>query len=323
MERKIFRTAFSAAAAGVSICVLLCLLIFDEVTVHGVLLAGGLSVAFSAFLAYIFSKKLADGISKSINCLDPEHPENADLGEDFAPFVEKLLEHNRVIEKEEGENLRREFTANVSHELKTPLTSISGTAEIIKSGFVKPEDIPHFAGNIYDEAQRLITLVGDIIKLSQLDEDSVVMAREPVDLYDLSIKVMERLRDAAAKKHISMVVVGSHAEITGVSQVLDEMVFNLCDNAIKYNRESGSVTVSVTGENGHAVLSVADTGIGIPTAHQDRVFERFYRVDKSHSKEIGGTGLGLSIVKHGAAFHSAMIKLKSELGVGTTITITF
>ena len=322
MEKKIYTTALSAAAAGVSVCILL-LLFFDELTARGVLIAGGLSVAFSALFAYTFSKKLAKGISKAINSLDPEHPENADLGDDFAPFVKKLLEHNRVIEKEEGENLRREFTANVSHELKTPLTSISGTAEIIKSGFVKPEDIPHFAGNIYDEAQRLITLVGDIIKLSQLDEDSVVMAREPVDLYDLSIKVVERLRDAAAKKHISMVVVGSHAEITGVSQVLDEMAFNLCDNAIKYNHESGSVTISVTEEEGHAVLTVADTGIGIPAAHQDRVFERFYRVDKSHSKEIGGTGLGLSIVKHGAAFHNATIKLKSELGVGTMITITF
>ena len=211
----------------------------------------------------------------------------------------------------------------MSHELKTPLTSISGTAEIIKNGFVKPEDIPHFAGNIYDEAQRLITLIGDIMRLSQLDEDSVPLEKAPVDLYDLAGSVLSRLKTAAEKRGITFTLSGGPVSVNGVSQVLDEMIFNLCDNAIKYNRENGHVRVSVSGENGHAVVRVADDGIGIPAADRERVFERFYRVDKSHSKEIGGTGLGLSIVKHGAAFHNARVALESELGKGTTVTIAF
>lgn len=228
-----------------------------------------------------------------------------------------------ITEKHARESMRREFTANVSHELKTPLTSISGTAEIIKNGFVKPEDIPHFAGNIYDEAQRLITLIGDIMRLSQLDEDSVPFEKAPVDLYELASSVLCRLEAAAGKRGISLTLSGEHATVNGVSQVLDEMVFNLCDNAVKYNRENGHVHVFVSEGNGHVTLRVEDDGIGIPAADQVRVFERFYRVDKSHSKEIGGTGLGLSIVKHGAAFHNARVALESELGKGTTVTVTF
>ena len=228
-----------------------------------------------------------------------------------------------ITEKHARESMRREFTANVSHELKTPLTSISGTAEIIKNGFVKPEDIPHFAGNIYDEAQRLITLIGDIMRLSQLDEDSVPFEKGPVDLYELASSVLCRLEAAAGKRGISLTLSGEHATVNGVSQVLDEMVFNLCDNAVKYSRENGHVRVFVSEEHGHVALRVEDDGIGIPAADQARVFERFYRVDKSHSKEIGGTGLGLSIVKHGAAFHNARVALESELGKGTTVTVTF
>ena len=228
-----------------------------------------------------------------------------------------------ITEKHARESMRREFTANVSHELKTPLTSISGTAEIIKNGFVKPEDIPHFAGNIYDEAQRLITLIGDIMRLSQLDEDSVPFEKAPVDLYELASSVLCRLEAAAGQRGISLTLSGEHATVNGVSQVLDEMVFNLCDNAVKYSRENGHVRVFVSEENGHVALRVEDDGIGIPAADQARVFERFYRVDKSHSKEIGGTGLGLSIVKHGAAFHNARVALESELGKGTTVTVTF
>ena len=228
-----------------------------------------------------------------------------------------------ITEKHARESMRREFTANVSHELKTPLTSISGTAEIIKNGFVKQEDIPHFAGNIYDEAQRLITLIGDIMRLSQLDEDSVPFEKAPVDLYELASSVLCRLEAAAGKRGISLTLSGEHATVNGVSQVLDEMVFNLCDNAVKYSRENGHVRVFVSEENGHVALRVEDDGIGIPAADQARVFERFYRVDKSHSKEIGGTGLGLSIVKHGAAFHNARVALESELGKGTTVTVTF
>ena len=207
--------------------------------------------------------------------------------------------------------------------MKTPLTSISGTAEIIKNGFVKPEDIPHFAGNIYEEAQRLIALIGDIMRLSQLDEDSLPLEKQPVDLYALASSVLHRLEDAAQKKGISFALSGQRTIVSGVPQVLDEMIFNLCDNAVKYNRENGHVRVCVSTEQEHAVLRVEDDGIGIPAADRDRVFERFYRVDKSHSKEIGGTGLGLSIVKHGAMFHNARVSLESELGKGTAVTIVF
>ena len=229
-----------------------------------------------------------------------------------------------VTEKDQRENLRREFTANVSHELKTPLTSISGFAEIILSGLAKPEDITHFASNIYAEARRLITLVGDIIKLSQMDENSIPVGKEPVDLREIADSVRERLAHEAAKKHITLAVHGSHETVSGVPQILDEMVLNLCDNAIKYNVEGGRVDITVSRDpRGAVFLSVADTGIGIPQSDRERVFERFYRVDKSHSKEIGGTGLGLSIVKHGAAYHGATLALESELDKGTTITMTF
>jgi len=228
-----------------------------------------------------------------------------------------------VTERRERENLRREFTTNVSHELKTPLTSISGFAEIMQSGLVRQEDIARFAGKIYDEAQRLITLVGDIIKLSQLDENSVPFERQPVELAELAEKVIRHLEDTAASKSVTFYRTGTPVTVMGVPNILEEMIFNLCDNAVKYNREKGSVTVT-TGQNEHGVfLSVADTGIGIPPSQQDRVFERFYRAEKSHSKEIDGTGLGLSIVKHGAAFHRASVSLESTEGIGTTVTITW
>ena len=228
-----------------------------------------------------------------------------------------------VTEREEREKLRREFTANVSHELKTPLTSISGFAELIKSGMVKAEDIPHFAGNIYSEAQRLITLVGDIIRLSQLDEGTTGLEKAPLDLAKITEAVVNRLRPAADQRGIAFTLHLSQATVLGNQQILDEMVYNLCDNAIKYNRDQGQVTVTVDPNRGHPVLTVSDTGIGIPYADQNRVFERFYRVDKSHSKEIGGTGLGLSIVKHGAALHDARVELESAPGKGTRIQIQF
>lgn len=226
-------------------------------------------------------------------------------------------------EKEQREQLRREFTANVSHELKTPLTSISGFAEIIKSGMVRTEDISRFAANIYEEAQRLITLVGDIIKLSQMDENSVPVEKQPVDLYALAESVAERLTPNADQVAVNLVVRGEPLCVMGVPQILDEMATNLCDNAIKYNRPGGSVTLTVKRVAAGVLFSVADTGIGIPQADRDRVFERFYRVDKSHSKKIGGTGLGLSIVKHGAAYHGAQLSLESEPERGTAVTLLF
>lgn len=228
-----------------------------------------------------------------------------------------------ITEKEEQERYRREFTANVSHELKTPLTSISGIAEIIRNGIVRPEDIPRFAGKIYDESQRLITLIGDIIKLSQLDEDQVPLERESVDLLEISRDVVQQLSSVAKKNGVSLVAGGTHGSVYGVRQVLSEMVYNLCENAVKYNQKGGRVSVDVKQSDAAITLTVKDTGIGIPKAEQSRVFERFYRVDKSHSKAVGGTGLGLSIVKHGAALHHAVIELNSEVGEGTEIKLIF
>ncbi len=228
-----------------------------------------------------------------------------------------------VTEKEERDTLRREFTANVSHELKTPLTSISGIAEMLANGMVKPEDVAGFGGDIYREAQRLIALVGDIIRLSQLDENSLPMEKEQVDLYELSGQVIDRLSEEAQQHKVTFALKGDPASIVGVRPVLEEMIYNLCDNAIKYNREGGQIIVSVLPQGEHVQLTVQDTGIGIPLEHRARVFERFYRVDKSHSKQIGGTGLGLSIVKHGAAYHNARLTLESQEGVGTTVKILF
>ena len=227
-----------------------------------------------------------------------------------------------VTEREQRERLRREFSANVSHELKTPLTSISGFAELMKEGLVPPEKIPEFSGDIYKESLRLIGLVNDIIQLSRLDENSTQFQRAPVDLYDLCAQSLERLSTVAARQSVTLALTGEHAEIIGVEQLLKEMIYNLLDNAIKYNVPGGSVTASVRKSAGRTILSVADTGIGIPYAHQPRVFERFYRVDKSHSKEVGGTGLGLSIVRHAAQYHGARLELKSQPGKGTTITVT-
>ena len=228
-----------------------------------------------------------------------------------------------ITEREQRERLRREFSANVSHELKTPLTSISGFAELMKEGLVPPEKIPEFSGDIYKESLRLIGLVNDIIQLSRLDENSTQFQRAPVDLYDLCAQSIERLSPVAARQSVTLALTGEHAEIEGVEQLLKEMIYNLLDNAIKYNVPGGSVTASVRKSAGRTILSVSDTGIGIPYAHQPRVFERFYRVDKSHSKEVGGTGLGLSIVRHAAQYHGARLELKSQPGKGTTITVTF
>ena len=228
-----------------------------------------------------------------------------------------------VTDKRQAEQMRREFTANVSHELKTPLTSISGFAEILKDGMVKQEDIPRFTRRIYDEARRLITLVDDILRLSRLDERSEAAPKEQVDLLALGRDVAERFAPLAERQGVRIAVSGDRGEVFGVPYILEEMVGNLCDNAVKYNRPGGSVTILVREQADHVALTVSDTGMGIPKEHQARVFERFYRVDKSHSKETGGTGLGLSIVKHGALFHQAELELDSEEGNGTTVTIIF
>ena len=222
-----------------------------------------------------------------------------------------------VTEKMKGEQMRREFTANVSHELKTPLTSISGFAEIINDGFVKPEDTKKFAGRIFKEAQRLITLVNDVIKISQLDEGKLPYEKEDVDLYEAVRETFLRIEDHAKAEGVHLYLYGPHIKSNTVKTILDEIIYNLCDNGIKYNKKGGSLTVTISQEGEKPVVTVEDTGIGISEEDQKRIFERFYRVDKSHSKAIGGTGLGLSIVKHGTMFLGADMKVESTLGEGS------
>lgn len=227
-----------------------------------------------------------------------------------------------VTETAFAERNRKEFTANVSHELKTPLQSIIGSAELLENGLVKPEDTERFVGNIKKEASRLVALINDIIRLSQLDEDSEP-ATESVDLYELSKEVIEVLSVSAAKRQVNLELKGESCIIKGIRRYLYEIIYNLCDNAIRYNKENGKVVIDVSQKDGNTVLSVTDTGIGIPVEHQSRIFERFYRVDKSHSKETGGTGLGLSIVKHAVGYHDGTIKLDSKVNEGTVFTVTF
>ena len=227
-----------------------------------------------------------------------------------------------ITEQEFAERNRREFTANVSHELKTPLQGIIGSAELIENGMVKPEDLPRFVGHIHAEAARLVTLIDDIIRLSQLDEGDA-MPTEPVDLLAVSQEAAENLHDAAAARNVTVSVTGQPAVLPGVRRLIYEIVYNLCDNAIKYNRDGGRVDITVAHDAGGSSITVADTGIGIAPEHQGRVFERFYRVDKSHSKASGGTGLGLSIVKHAVQYHHGRIELESTPGTGTTIRVVF
>lgn len=275
---------------------------------------------------------LTFAISKA---LDGER-EKSDLtlgNNNYRLIANPVFENDRVIgaviliidvtESVKREQLRREFTSNVSHELKTPLTSISGFAEIMKNGGTPDAVVTDFSTSIYDEAQRLISLVNDIIKISELDEKNIQTASEEVDLFELSVDIINRLKPVADKRNISFNLIGESTIVSGTAKILDEMIYNLCDNAIKYNVDNGTVDVILSESNHHIKLTVRDTGIGIPQAEQERIFERFYRVDKSHSKEIGGTGLGLSIVKHAAIYHNAEIKLKSELGKGTSVTVMF
>ena len=282
----------------------------------------------------VLSLNRSEAFEKTIDkVLRGEHVESVlNLGERYCqvcanPVFDKETIAGAVIllidvtEKMQRDSLRREFTANVSHELKTPLTSISGFAEIIQSGFVKQEDVRKFAGKIFDETQRLVTLVDDIIKISQLDENCQPYQREKVDIYNLAKDVLSRLQESANKAQVQLNMEGEHAELETVLPILDEIVSNLCDNAIKYNKKGGSVTVTVLNTRNQICLSVRDTGIGITAAEKSRVFERFYRVDKSHSKEIGGTGLGLSIVKHGAAYLGAKVELESTIDKGRTFRL--
>ena len=281
---------------------------------------GGLAVLMIIF-AMLLAKWQTARLIKPINELDLEQPLDNDVYTELSPLLTAMDRQNR--EKEAVSNMRKEFSANVSHELKTPLTSISGYAEIMKNGMVRPADIPVFSERIYKEARRLITLVEDIIKLSKLDEESVELEKQEVDLYDLTREIVSRLSPQACQKNIRMELTGEPVKYVGIRQILDEMVYNVCENAIKYNNDGGRVTVWVGNTLEGPKISVADTGIGIPKEHHERIFERFYRVDKSHSKERGGTGLGLSIVKHGALLHGAKVSVDSSPGRGTKIEMQF
>ena len=282
-------------------------------------------------LSFAMASKVSKNVIKPINEINIENPDD-DVYNEIRPLVDRINTQNRQIKqqmdelKEEHEKqnkLRREFTANVSHELKTPLTSISGYAEIMRNGFAKPEDISRFSGIIYDEAQRLISLVMDIIDLSKLEEKEIQQDKTEIDLYKVSENIVERLDTLAKKKGISFEIKGEHQFVTGVKSIIEEIIYNLCDNAIKYNKENGLVMIDIQRVDGIVEYTVTDTGIGISKDELDRVFERFYRVDKSHSREMGGTGLGLSIVKHGVSYHGGEVSIKSELGSGTSVKIRF
>lgn len=272
-------------------------------------------------LAYFLAKWQTKRLVRPLYELDLEHPLENKTYEELTPFLEAMDKQNK--EKEAVSNMRKEFSANVSHELKTPLTSISGYAEIMKNGMVRQEDIPLFSERIYKEARRLITLVEDIIKLSKLDEESVELEKQEVDLYELTREIVSRLAPQASQKNIRMELSGEPVNYFGIRQILDEMIYNVCENAVKYNNEYGRVSVWVGNTLDGPKVTVSDTGIGIPKEHHERIFERFYRVDKSHSKERGGTGLGLSIVKHGALLHGAKVTVYSAPGKGTRIEMQF
>ena len=267
-------------------------------------------VALIVFLMSAVSVLIASFVTRKIvrpvNTIDTEHQESS----------------MEASERQERDKLRREFTANVSHELKTPLTVISGYAELIANSVAKPQDVPEFSRKIYREAKRMIALVNDLMFLSGLEENASP-SRESVNLLELSDEVVHRLASKAAERKIELSATGDPVEIQGITSVLEEMIYNLLDNAIKYNREGGSVAITVQQGSGTATLTIADTGSGIPKSEHERIFERFYRVDKSRNKAIPGTGLGLSIVKHGAMLHDGEIELESDEGAGTRVIMRF
>ncbi len=275
----------------------------------------------TAIAADIVSGRVTKKIADPINAVDLAHAADADVCEEIKPFLLRIDEEN--LGKAETEKMRREFSANVSHELKTPITSISGYAEMINNGIAKNEDILTFTKRIEKEASRLVLLIDDIIKLSNLDEQDETIETEPLDLAEIAQETIASLEKTAKDKGIGLFYSGEKKIINGSPTLIGELMSNIIDNAIKYNKNGGNVTVFVGEGAEGAVFSVKDTGIGIPEKDRERIFERFYRVDKSHSKTVGGTGLGLSIVKHVAICHNAKIEVKSEVGTGTTITVVF
>lgn len=280
------------------------------------LIAGGMLI-----LAWLLGQYETNKIIRPINELDIEHPMENTIYPELTPLLERI--ENQKKENSAAEQIRREFSANVSHELKTPLTSISGYAEIMKNGMVREADIPVFSERIYKEASRLISLVEDIIKISKLDENVVGLDMEEVDLYTMTKEICHRLAPQAERKKVCVQMSGEPVLVKGIRQILDEMLYNIIENGIKYNKDNGNVDIWVGNTIFGPKVSVADTGIGVPEEEKDRIFERFYRVDKSHSGETKGTGLGLSIVKHGALLHNVKITVNSEVGEGTKVTLQF
>nr|MBQ8252556.1 two-component sensor histidine kinase [Lachnospiraceae bacterium] len=274
-------------------------------------------------LCSVLSRALAKSIVEPIEKIaeDMDHMDQVEGYPELEPLLRTISEQHTDILK--SANMRQEFTANVSHELKTPLTSISGYSELIENGMVNEQDAMRFGKEIHRSANRLLTLIDDILRLSELDSSSQPDNFEPVDLYDLAQTCVEMLRMSAEKHKVTLQLAGQKSVVYGSRQMLDEVIYNLCDNAIRYNKESGKVFVTVGEEDDNVFLSVRDTGIGIDKEHQERIFERFYRVDKSRSKETGGTGLGLAIVKHIVALHHAEIRIDSRVGEGTEIRIVF
>lgn len=278
-----------------------------------------IAMIISGLTANLLSKKIIEPLNK----IDLENPEKSDVYDELKPFTKRIAEEN--FEKSQREELRQQFTANVSHELKTPLTSISGFAEILKQGGIDDQTTRDFAGSIFDESQRMIALVNDIIKLSKLDEKSISMEKEVISLREITRDAIEVITPTAEKKNVSINISGDSGYINGVRPVIYEMVYNLIDNAVNYNKDGGIVCIKIEtlNDSHRVVLSVQDTGIGIPENEKERIFERFYRVDKSRSKVLGGTGLGLSIVKHAAKYHNASILVNSKEGDGSTFKVVF
>ncbi len=278
-------------------------------------------------LSLVLANRLSKKIVEPLNTLDLDHPLECGGYDELTPLLRRLHAQQREIRRQRGEleqaeELRREFSANVSHELKTPLQTISGCSELLAEGLVQEQDVTKFAGQIYGETQRMISLVDDIIKLSHLDEGAGDMVWEEVDLYVLAEKTRQALAEKAARYDVTVSLRGIPVRIYGIPQLLSSILFNLLDNAIQYNRKGGAAEVEVLSDGQNAVLTVRDTGVGIPPEHQERIFERFYRVDKSRSKAAGGTGLGLSIVKHAVALHHGSIQVDSQPGQGTTMVVT-
>lgn len=333
LKNRIFKNmALSVLASVLAVSAVLSACILFKLNTAITVIALISVTAICVIAVYYISSGLTERIVKPINDIDLNDDNQLSVYEELKPFSKKLTVKNKKLKKQMQrikkenklqEKSRQEFTANVSHELKTPLTSISGYAEILKNGMVKDEDIIRFSEKIYNETQRLITLVGDIIKLSRLDENAIEKQKDEIELYSLCKANILRLESSAKKKSVEFCLSGERAVINGIERIIDEMVYNLLDNAIKYNKDGGKVKINVSNLKNEVVLSVSDNGIGIAENDINRIFERFYRVNKSHSREIGGTGLGLSIVKHGAAVHNARLNVDSVLGEGTTFTLIF